>query len=237
MSANARFDLLQSSVDVIRITHTVTAHRQVEDWKWYFRGWVQWHSIAIVIAELGGNKNRQFVNAAWAVLDPILEGWEKVYRIKKDERAWGHVNTLIERARQMRRHVPAVKQSVQPAHAPSQALAPNTVVTSQGNLQEGASDAQATGPWERDAWNRSTIPETITPQFQDPPYDPKQLAVHPAGAIGILPPFEPGLENADFGYIEGLDSIDFSAFDAVFGDTAWEFSSPSTDLTMEGMNS
>ena len=46
-----------------------------------------------------------------------------------------------------------------------------------------------------------------------------------------------GLDAADFGHIEGLDNIDFSAFDAVFKDMAWDFSSQSTDANFEHLHS
>ena len=45
-----------------------------------------------------------------------------------------------------------------------------------------------------------------------------------------------GFENTDFGSLDGMDNIDFSAFDAVFGDPAWDVSSQSTDLNMEAFN-
>ena len=40
----------------------------------------------------------------------------------------------------------------------------------------------------------------------------------------------------DFGSFHELENIDFSAFDAVFGDTSWEFSTPNTDWSMETLN-
>ena len=92
MSANGRFDLLQASVDIIQLSHSVSVNKNVKEWLWYFRGWVQWHAIAIVIAELGGNKNQQFVQSAWTVLDPILADWNRVYKAKRDEPAWELVN-------------------------------------------------------------------------------------------------------------------------------------------------
>ena len=247
MSAAERFDLLQSSVNIIRLSHAVTVNPSIEDWKWYFRGWVQWHCIAIVIAELGGNKNQQFVNTAWAVLDPILEGWDKVYRAKKDEPAWEHVNTLIERARQMRRRVPIPQHSVQPAQSPSHAPPSNMPVSQLAPQDNSVPTSTAGGFWQGEAWSPFNISDTtIIPPFQSPSFNPNQLSAPPTGAMGVLPPMDmpngcaptmPGLEGADFGYIDGLDSIDLSAFDAVFGDTAWDFSnsSPSTDLNMEGL--
>ena len=47
-----------------------------------------------------------------------------------------------------------------------------------------------------------------------------------------------GFEGNDggFGALEGLDNIDFSAFDAVFGDMSWDLSSQSTDWSMDGFN-
>ena len=69
-----------------------------------------------------------------------------------------------------------------------------------------------------------------------------QILPTPAASAGSVPfltgcaPSMDGLDVADFGYIEGLDNIDFSAFDAVFKDALWDFSSPSTDQNVEYFN-
>lgn len=260
MTPQARHDLLRSSVEVIRIAHGVSSNKGIDDWLWYFRGWVQWHSIAIVIAELGGNKNQQFVNAAWTVLDPILADWDNVYRAKKDEAAWVHVNALIEKARQIRRQMPAAQvQSQERAEtqpAPTKVEGP----TVHQNYNPNSSTGQTPGSsiiglvpdaaWQSEwgSFNRFGMsPGTIVPQYQQenestPTQHHYQSLATPTASTSGVPfatgcaPSMDGLDVADFGYIEGLDNIDFSAFDAVFKDMAWDFSSPSTDPNVETFN-
>ncbi|KAF2769757.1 hypothetical protein EJ03DRAFT_242113, partial [Teratosphaeria nubilosa] len=103
MSPEERFKLLQSSVYDINFAHSLATDRRTEQWQWFFRRYVQWHSLAIVVAELPRIKDRSFTLSAWAVLDPILANWDKTYASKKGEEAWEHVHALIEKAREMRK--------------------------------------------------------------------------------------------------------------------------------------
>ena len=235
MSVSERFELLQASVDIIRLSHTVAVNKKIDDWKWYFRGWVQWHSIAIVIAELGGNKNQNFVNAAWAVLDPMLMDWDNVYRVKKDEPAWEHVNTLIERAREMRRQM--LERQVQESIVPDPSAPLNSNQATSQSLQMGDL-SNYDRMWQSD-WTPFSSRGAPLPSFHPPSFDQQQLSPPDSDQASFQTggaPTVQGLVGADFGYIEGLDDIDFSAFDSVFGDTAWDFSSPSTDFNVEMMN-
>ena len=228
MSAKERFGLLQASVDIIRLSHSVSVYKNVEDWLWYFRGWVQWHAIAIVIAELGCNKSQQFVNAAWAVLDPILADWDKVYKAKRDEPAWEHVNTLIERARQMRRQIPP-QQQIQPTPTslqPAFRNLPESQVVPASNVLYPTSMEQ-------------TVSAGLNASTQG--FDLNQNQFPVSGSVDTpfqtgCAPMMTGFENVDFGYLDSLEDIDFTAFDAVFGDATWDFSSQSSDPTMETFN-
>ena len=235
MSPRERFELLQMSVDIIRMTQAVNTNARMQQWAWYFRGWVQWHSVAIVIAELGANKNQQFVNAAWAVLDPILSGWDKVYQSKREEPPWEHVNTLIQRAREMRKQMPVQKQN-QPVEAPSVPQVTNTYpqVDSSSGLDPNL--PQMGAMWQT-PWVGLDNSQPTVPSMPNPSFTPQQFSTPPSMEVPFVTgcaPTMPGMES-DFGYIEGLDNIDFSAFDAVFGDSTWDSSSPSTDLNMEGL--
>lgn len=98
-----RMTLLESSVDIIKRTHALAVDDRISDWVWYFRGYVQWHSLAIVVAELGWSRDEKFVTMAWNVLDDILGEWDSLYQTKKDDPAWTHVNESIQRARKLRK--------------------------------------------------------------------------------------------------------------------------------------
>jgi hypothetical protein len=96
-------------------------------------------------------------------------------------------------------------------------------------------------------WSPSNSSGTIVPQYQQsgvptPTQQPFHSLPTPIASNLDIPfqtgcaPTMHGFDGADFGYIEGLDNIDFSAFDAVFKDMAWDFSSPSTDANFEHLH-
>ena len=68
---------------------------------------------------------------------------------------------------------------------------------------------------------------TVTPQQAPTPYsvDDQQYVLQQT-RTGVPTALE---FNVDFGTFEGLDQIDFQAFDAVFGGDVWEFPSPLED--------
>lgn len=234
MTSRDRFDLLQASVDIIGLTHATGGSKGAEPWLWYFRSWTQWHSLAIVVAELGWSTNKNFIDHAWAVLDPILTRWDKIYSLKRDEPAWDHVNALIERARQMRQKTIQSKQAA-PSDDTQTTLQYATPIQSgpqlaTSNSNEGTVIRQSGSHVNMDHAN------TVQPQAWDS--DSGQFSSLPAVDI----PFQTGCAPAmvgfegDLGSFDGLDNIDFSAFDAVFGDSTWEISSPNTDWSMESLN-
>lgn len=242
MPPQERFDLLQASVDIIRFAHSVIISDRIEDWKWYFRSWVQWHAVAIVIAELGGCRNQQFVNRAWEVLDPLLADWDKIYQSKQDEAAWDHVHALIERARQMRRQTAPQRQRnvTQSANQNAHQTLEQTV------LQHPA----PTQPTSYDTSQHYDVTGLSVPAYNGIDNASLNMAQHLAGMdysdqqLGAPTseiPFQTGNAaimpdaaefDGNFGLF-GFDNIDFGAFDAVFGDNAWDFSStPSTDFNI-----
>lgn len=227
MGPPERLDLLQSSVSIIGLTHAIEGIKGAEQWLWYYRGWNQWHAAAIVISYLGWSTNKPFVDHAWSTLDPMLARWDKVYSLKRDEPAWDHVNALIERARQMRRKnfptdptVPSSDKAKTLQHSGSaqEEMAAET-------LQNGVSSTPLSGPTGalHDPGTKQHH-EISNESFFTPTNQPKLDVPFHTGCAPVMP----GLEE-DFGSFHSLDNIDFSAFDAVFGDTSWEFSAPNSD--------
>lgn len=168
-----------------------------------------------MISALAWSTSRDFVEGAWRILDPILAKWDKVYNMKRDEPAWDHVNALIERARQMRRkHFPKEDKAATTAAAmPIQQVAPAESPASlplNGTLGLMPSE---------------TVTNSIdtAQQYQPAPFNPPQLSNLLTPSVpfqtGCAPTLA-GLEG-DFGFLDDLQNIDFSAFDAVFGDSSW----------------
>lgn len=233
MPADERLGVLQSSVRIISGTQLLSTEKRIEQWLWFYRGYTQWHAVALVVAELGHSENLQFSQGAWAVLDPILQNWNKMYQNKRDEPAWDHVNTLIERARQ--------KKAVQ-----ERAMRMRNVATLQPHVKV-KENRSATPPSlnslllhdpteQRTKWtDHNTLnevrpapfPSTIT----DPP--PSDQIMFPQQVQQVLDPrtqlicVEPDYTAFDHDMageydFDMLSSIDFDAFDAVFADEAWQ---------------
>lgn len=236
MSREECLDLLRSSVEVIRLTHEISASKRLGTWQWYFRGYIQWHSLAVVIAELGHSTNRQFATNAWAVLDPILATWDDEYKSKNGEPAWDHVSSLIDKARQMRRRnfPDATDGPSATASMPvSQPLLPEQGQIAQmsgSNVNHGPNPSwhsetsfdygSSTSDVQLLAGVDSSLPQETLRSSLDDPYNT-------ACAPDML-----GLEG-HFGTFDALDEVDFSAFDAVFNDMGWQFSTPNTDPSVE----
>lgn len=243
MSEEARLDILQSSVMVIGSTVGLEQSNKLGDWGWYFRGYMQWHSVAIVIAELGRSTNPAFANNAWAVLDPVLRSWDQTYEEKRDEPAWDHVNTLIEKARKMRKRNVARGQDQDSSTVPQRAPSAQESEPPRAGVLPPEPHSQQPAPY---TWPASQDPNlsTATMLFMPNSNTPLDLYSKPAShhdpayghsmmpsSNGVLPALDDSFSLGDFG---DLQNIDFSAFDAVFGDTTWE-SSPSMDFLWDGV--
>jgi hypothetical protein len=104
-SPTKRYHLLRTSVEIIQYTYALASPSPSQsrgcaaEYNWFFRDFVQWHSLAIIIAELGQSRSEEFRDAAWEVLEPVLQGWDEVFEGNKADPAWGYVNDLIQRAR------------------------------------------------------------------------------------------------------------------------------------------
>lgn len=219
MPAEERSALLKASVDIIQFTHRLAIDDRVSDWQWYFRGYVQWHSIAIVVAELGWNTNAQFVDTAWQVLDPVLADWDSIYKTKRDEPAWDHVNALIERARLLRRQKKTQKEKGKQIQTNDQAEYRNQRCGSPIN-------AQAIAPMHENGSAYPAYYGESTPQSNSVPTPGSNGAT--CTGSGSMMNFDTNF-NPDFG---NVDNIDFSAFDQVFGSGTWDFLDPFDDVNL-----
>lgn len=263
MSPADRSILLQSSVSIIRLAHACATYHFTSQWSWYFRGWMQWHCIAVVIAELGGNKDEAFMREAWKVLDPILATWDKVYERKRDEPAWEHVNAAIQRAMEKRAAMGIGMEQTKPRQeqqAIHQQQEPTPRLMEQQSLSHSSTDPMNSGSsaalptafpgiWQT-GWNN--VPDSIPDisqalveaqptygqqYFSRPPQTVTNSVPFMTGCAPSIPGMEMDISYNDFSYNDGLDNIDFSAFEGVFGDGIWDISPPSTEFTMDGMNS
>ena len=225
-----RLDLLQASVLIIRHTHTLHTHEHLGNWLWYFRDFVQWHSLAIVVAELGRSNNVHFSEAAWAVLDPILIIWDQLYDTNRHDPPWQYVNQLIEKAKQMRQQ--NVQNRPNTAQFPAQALHVSDHV-SPSDQDLTSDELLASSYFGGSAMNSSSGPY-LTISGQEPRLHTPQSGIcsmaQPQDGSACVPPMD-GLSD-DFGSL-GTPEIDFDALNAVFASPSWVLAGPFGDFDMD----
>lgn len=234
MPLNERMHLLQASVDIIQLSHVLAVDHRISDSLWYFRGFVQWHCLAVVVAELGWNPNQSFSNTAWAILDPMLADWDAVYESKKEEPAWHYVNSIIERARSLRRQSrphAATKSTVikfgqtpdvcmlsdraASTNTPAMTTYPIRTATNTAAMQSYAAHVPQTQHRQREILGFQQQPPTRFQQTHMPQYQTVDSYENTPYAVT-------GASNSfDFGGVNGFDDIDFSAFDEVFSSASW----------------
>lgn len=227
MPANERSALLKASVDVIQFTHVLAIDDRVSDWQWYFRGYVQWHSIAIVVSELSWNTNTQFVDFAWQVMDPVLADWDAIYKTKRGEPAWDHVNNFIERARYLRRQRKTQREKSKQTRASSPTDTRNQRDGSPINARANMPSRSNTS--EHQAYPGNTSQQAHTPQSTSIPTSGNDSDISYNGQ-GSIVNFHPGYSPSSDGLLE---NIDFSAFDQVFGNGTWDFMDPLEDVNVQ----
>ncbi|EME43574.1 hypothetical protein DOTSEDRAFT_54348 [Dothistroma septosporum NZE10] len=225
MPETQRMNLLRASIGVIQTTHVLAIDERIADWIWYFRGYVQWHSLAIVVAELGCSTNMEFTDMAWRVMDPVLSDWDAIYKTRKDEPAWDHVNAMIERARRVRRRRHTHQNKAQRLRqteadrilqelSPSLPMTPTAVPTHSQTPGYTSSDSVPA--------DHRTVMKAHQAHMQQ--FD--QNSTLDCQAPGSLTS-NGGIMNFDIDF-DNLDAfdIDFGAFDQVFNSNTWEMLSP-----------
>ncbi|USW51630.1 Putative zn(2)-C6 fungal-type DNA-binding domain-containing protein [Septoria linicola] len=227
MAEQDRMTLLHSSVDIINRTHVLAVDERISDWAWYFRGYVQWHSIAIVVAELGWNRDAKFVTMAWNVLDDILLKWDDLYRTKQDDPAWTKVNDSIQRARKARPYSAAKRPrhsapQHQPTMPPPNGVATQHVANMQQPLQHRpASISHGTVPQQYTQYPHSV--QALTPAYTDG-QTPESQASGGSGAYeGDSPP--------DWNF-DPFTNLEFNAWNTVLTNDVWDQWEPMHDIMM-----
>lgn len=231
MPLNDRMYLLQASVDIIQLTHVLAVDDRLSDSQWYFRDFVQWHCLAVIVAELGWNTNESFCQSAWVVLDPMLQDWDVVYGSKRDEPAWDYVNVLIERARSLRRQTRprAARRDTgnYSESTPEDKLLnragftkPSTTTVCPIRSENASGDAVYAVPASQYQRHEQEIgsQQQKPIHFQQTPISQYRISEnHGAGTYAFTgPPCSFDLSSGN-----GFDDINFSAFNEVFNSASW----------------
>lgn len=103
--------VLRLSIDGMQKHRDIMANPLTEPWRWFV--WVQWHALAVALAELCSQTEGPLVERAWKVVDVSYEEYGKTVADTKSGMLWQPIQKLMKKARQTRRSVQMAKLSLE----------------------------------------------------------------------------------------------------------------------------
>ena len=204
------------------------------DWLWFFRGFVQWHALAIVVAELAHSTSSRFAKSAWTVLEPLLQFWDKVYETKHGDAPWDHVNSLIQRSKEASHQSEQARSLLTVARPGTLPTAPSDgdFYRAQSNL-DGVANQQQYGsahttlrdsmPSNRATWSTTGGQDSYAgSHFQQGAANPDTAPDY--ACTNGLAGFDMDMGNFDFDFFP--ESMDLDALNAVFTSQDWQMAQP-----------
>ena len=95
-------DILSLSVDVLERFHQLQTDPAVSQFRWLSQTYVQWHALAVTIAELCVETEGPMVERAWAIVEPSFQ--QMAQHVADSDRGmlWRPIKKLMSRARGIR---------------------------------------------------------------------------------------------------------------------------------------
>ena len=108
--------LMLISVSILEDAHRLEREPSVVQWRWFFSSWVQWHALAVALAELCLHNRGPLVERAWAIIDQVYEPWASHIADSRRGMLWRPIQKLMHKALANRRTCASVADSHSPAY-------------------------------------------------------------------------------------------------------------------------
>ncbi|GME54187.1 putative transcriptional regulatory protein [Neofusicoccum parvum] len=183
-------EILDVAITHLRIDMELEIHPVSAKYKWYYDTYVQWHPLAVALAELCVQTRGPLVDRAWKVVDAV---YERARSRVTDVSLWRPVKKLHQKALKARAQAlraPATADSMSSSHAPSESpdastttmeaspppLAPLLPLDNLDRFLAGHSQAQTASPFQQhhhqhpspSSTNLATFPPVLHPSSLPP---------------------------------------------------------------------
>ena len=110
--------LLQTALEVMESAHLLETKADNAQWAWMARTFVQWHALAVTLAEVCVQTNVPLLDKAWALIDVVYQPWSELIADSSKGLLWRPIKKLYAKAQAARRA----------RRDPAQALKPPTLM-------------------------------------------------------------------------------------------------------------
>lgn len=111
-----REKLLLTSVLILENAHRLECTPSVAHWRWCFYSCVQWHALAVALAELCVYNRGPLVERAWAIIDQVIELWASRIADSRQGMLWRPIQKLMTKAQANRGTHDSTGFLIFPAH-------------------------------------------------------------------------------------------------------------------------
>ena len=94
--------LLLTTVEVMECANRLENEPLTAQFEWYSKSWVQWHALAVALAELCVQNQGPVVQRAWNIIDTVFEPWAAHIADSRRGMLWRPVQKLYAKARRNR---------------------------------------------------------------------------------------------------------------------------------------
>ena len=94
--------LLQTAIEVMESAHMLETNPDYAKWIWMAKTYVQWHALAVTLAEVCVQTNPVLLDRAWALIDVVFEPWSQLVADTSKGLLWRPIKKLYAKAQAAR---------------------------------------------------------------------------------------------------------------------------------------
>ena len=227
------FSVLNLAVDIMEKHNEILTTPFTEPWRWFI--WVQWHALAVAIAELCSRTEGPDVERAWEIVDVAFQQYADVVADTKRGMLWHPIEKLMKKARQNKKLAQMSKLSLdekkgasvnEPSMLPSPKIHRDVPMSDFGEerLNIGPSNASANSGWNTGILGPGSIQTSPAPisQQSNPfsTYIPAMTTAPSTASIPLDPSQFSGAEDSNFpldmawtNWEDFVGEVNFAGFD------------------------
>lgn len=115
-------DMLRTAVSIMELAKWLNTASEGERYDWWFSTYVQWHPLAVALAELCTQTEGELVDRAWRVIDDVFERWSHLIADNNRGRLWRPIRKLFKKAKAARAQALKGTLSIDPTEEASRSL-------------------------------------------------------------------------------------------------------------------
>ena len=185
--------LLETAVACMEYSHLLDTEPKAAHWRWFFKTYVQWHSLATTLAELCIQTKGAQVERAWRIVDAVFDDWAARIADSPTGMLWRPMKKLMAKAQAKRAQTRMQTQTQ--TQTPTQTL-----------KHKPTQDVGQT----HDLTHQQPLPTFSSLSFEQspPPMDGPMISDPSLAAAGLITPLEAvdkKLEMPDIAPFDGMN--------------------------------